>query len=55
MLTPMRGTYEPYELGPRPQLFTDWRLLNPGRVGWSARDGKAAPMLASAPAPSYPY
>src|SRR4051812_1663208 len=31
---------EPFILRPGPHLFTDWRYVSPGGIGWLGPDGK---------------
>ncbi|MGQ9553533.1 MAG: hypothetical protein ACUVWR_05420 [Anaerolineae bacterium] len=47
MLTPLAGMYEPYKIGKRPQLFTDWHLLQAGMVRWPGEGGKAPSLWAT--------
>ena len=37
---------DPYKLEPGPQLFIDWRYVEPGRVKWRTPEGKDAKLFA---------
>lgn len=46
MKTPSFGMIEPYRLGAGPNLFTDWRYVQPGMVRWDDETGRRLPLFA---------
>ncbi|MBL8131461.1 MAG: hypothetical protein JNL42_06360 [Anaerolineae bacterium] len=51
MYSPIQGMLQPYELGPGPHLFTDWRYVRPGQVRWEGSSGQDVSLFATEGAP----
>ncbi|MBL8131462.1 MAG: hypothetical protein JNL42_06365 [Anaerolineae bacterium] len=53
MNSPARGMIQPYELGPGPHLFTDWRYVRPGQVRWEGATGQDVSLFATEGEPDF--